>query len=259
MPRADQADRRSGLRPVKCGATSKQSREQCRRWAIVGTVPPLCKIHGGNRRIVKDKAELAAVAAQMGMVGLEPADTIRIVQRVLSDQMLRAAGVLAAAAEEGRPVDPEEHQRFIDSSDRALVAARVALSTIVTEASDLREQDKQDAADLAAKAVGWAIDSVLGLVPELESEQRQALKIYALEMAGWAFAGCPDPRPVPPKMPSASRDSRPAVGELLPSPPRRAGREPADDVWRAVQEVVDAELVEQEDDDDGEEDDADAG
>jgi hypothetical protein len=244
----DQANRRAGLRPVKCGATSKQSREQCRRWAIVGTVPPRCNFHGGARKIVKDKAELAAVAAQLGMVGLEPAETIRIVQRVLSDQMLRAAGALAAAAEEGRPVDPAEHQRFIDSSDRALVAARVALSTIVAEASDLREQDQEEAAELAVKAVSWAIDSVIGLVPQMEGEQRQALKAYALDMAGWAFAGCPDPRPVPPKMPSVLRDPRPAVGELMPAPWRRPVPD-AEDVWAQVQEVVDAEVVEEDDGD----------
>ena len=251
MPRADQADRRSGLRPVKCGAKSKQSGEQCRRWAVVGTVPPRCTIHGAGKGAVKDKADLRVVAAQLGVLGLEPAETIRVIQRVLSEQMLRASGALAAAAEEGRPVEPLEHQRFVDATDRALVAARVALSSGVSEALGQREEDREEDAELMAKAVTWAVDGVLGLV-QVDAEWRTQLRTYALEMASWAFAGAQTGRPVPPKVPVSygPQSYVVAAGELLPAPVSRQRAVDVDEIWRAASEITDAEIVDEEGDDD---------
>ena len=99
--------RRAGLQPQRCTAKSKQSGERCKAWAVVGA--QVCFTHGGGREEVRRRGDLQATAAQLGVIGLPPTDTIRLVQRALSDRMLDAAGALRAAAEEGRPVDPEEH------------------------------------------------------------------------------------------------------------------------------------------------------
>lgn len=242
MPRADQADRRSGLRPVKCTKKSKQSGEQCKRWATIGTSPPVCHFHGGGRRAVKERADLAVVAAQLGATGLPPGETIRVVQRALSERMLDAAGALRAASEEGRPVSPEEHQRFIDASDRALIAARVALQHGVEETSDARDDE---AGELVARTLEWTLDGVLAVL-NLPQEQRLQVRAYGFELAGWALqGGDPATRPEAPRLLPASV----AVGELLPAPARRRAPD-ADSVWSAAQQIVDAEVVDDEEDDD---------
>lgn len=205
-------------------------------------------MHGGARKDVRARGDMRAVAAQLGLVGLEPAETVKVIQRVLSDQMLRAAGALAATAEEGRPVDPVEHERFVDASDRALVAARVALSAGVTEVFGQREQIHQDAGELLAKAVGWAVDAVLKLAP-LDGVQRTELRVYGLSMAQWAFEGAQSERPKPPTMPVARQDVV-VSGELLPGPRTRRGFD-ADEVWARAAEIVDGEVLGEEDDDVG--------
>lgn len=261
MPRADQADRRSGLRPTKCGAKSKQSQQQCKRWATVGTVPPRCKIHGGGKGVVKDKADLTVTAAQLGLLGLPPAQTISIVQRVLSEQMLRAAGALAAAAEEGRPADPAENTAFVEASDRALVAARVALSAGVEQQS---EEEREELAALVVTAVSTTVDAVMWALPGGLKHWHE-LRDFALAMTAWALSPESDrgERPALPADPephllpgyvhptSARAGERPGVaafGELMPAP-RRRGAPDADEIWSAAQEIADAEIVEDDDDD----------
>jgi hypothetical protein len=230
--------RRAGLQPSRCTATSKQSGARCKAWAVVGA--QVCHTHGGGREEVRRRGDLTAVAAQLGVIGLPPRDTLRVVQRALSDRMLDAAGALRAAAEEGRPVDPEEHQRFIDASDRALVAARVALQAGVEESSDSRDDE---AGELVARAVEWSLDGVLAIL-DLSHEQRAQVRQYGFELATWALqGGHPDKRPEPPKL-----LERVAVAELLPAPPRSRRRPDADDIWRRAAEVVDAELVDDQDD-----------
>jgi hypothetical protein len=233
--------RRAGLQPSRCTATSKQSGARCKAWAVVGA--QVCHTHGGGREEVRRRGDLTAVAAQLGVIGLPPRDTLRVVQRALSDRMLDAAGALRAAAEEGRPVDPEEHQRFIDASDRALVAARVALQAGVEESSDSRDDE---AGELVARAVEWSLDGVLAIL-DLSHEQRAQVRQYGLELATWALqGGHPDKRPEPPKL----LPVRVAVAELLPTPARRRSADTADEVWRRAQEavdVVDAELVDDQD------------
>lgn len=243
MPRADQADRRSGLRPVKCTKKSKQSGEQCKRWATIGTSPPVCHFHGGGRRAVKERADLAVVAAQLGVIGLPPGDTIRLVQRALSDRMLEAAGALRATVEAGRSVDPEEHERFVQASDRALVAARVALAAGVEDEADGRDEET---GELVAQAIGWTVDGVLDLL-RLGADQRLQVRQYALELATWALqGGDPMARPTAPELLPRTMV---AVGELMPAPRRRSVPD-ADSVWSAAQQIVDAEVVDDEEDDD---------
>lgn len=230
--------RRAGLQPQKCTATSKTTGDRCRQWAVVGS--KVCHFHGGGREEVRRRGDLQATAAQLGVIGLPPRDTVRLVQRALSDRMLDAAGALRAAAEEGRPVDPEEHQRFVDASDRALVAARVALQAGVEESSDARDAE---AGELVARAVEWSTDGVLAVL-DLSHEQRAQVRQYAFELATWALqGGQPDKRPQPPKL----LPDRVAVAELLPAP-ARSRRPDADDIWRRAQDVVDAELVDDQDD-----------
>ena len=231
--------RRAGLQPQRCTAKSKQSGERCKAWAVVGA--QVCFTHGGGREEVRRRGDLQATAAQLGVIGLPPTDTIRLVQRALSDRMLDAAGALRAAAEEGRPVDPEEHQRFIDASDRALVAARVALQAGVEETADSRDDE---AGELVARAVEWSLDGVLGIL-DLSHEQRAQVRQYGFQLAQWALeGGHPDKRPEAPKL-----LERVAVAELMwvcfDTPVD------ADDVWKRAQDVVDAELVDDQDDEGG--------
>ena len=261
MPRADQADRRSGLRPVKCGAKSKQSQQQCKRWATVGTAPPRCHYHGGNKGVVKDKADLAVTAAQLGVLGLPPAQTISVVQRVLSQMMLQAAGALAAASEEGRPADPAENTAFVEASDRALVAARVALQAGVEQQSD---EEREELAELVAGAVRTTVDAVMWALPG-GLKHWHDLRDYAMAMIGWALTPETDrgERPGLPADPpehllpgyvhpstgwGGGRPGFAAAGELLPGPIRRRAAPDADAVWAAAQEIADAEIVGEEDD-----------
>lgn len=248
MPRADQADRRSGLRPVKCTKKSKQSQQQCRNWAVVGSVPPVCRIHGGGKGDVKAKADLRVVASQLGLAGLEPTETIHVIQKVLSEQFLRAAGQLEAAAAEGRPVDPLEHQRFVDSADRSLVAARLALSTVVSNAAEIRTEAEGEAVELTVNAVTWTIDAVLSLVP-LDGDDRLRVREYGMAMARWALEGAQSERPKPPNL--AVAEPGPAVvrAELLPGPRRRRAVD-ADSIWAAAEQIIDVEVEEDDDDDD---------
>lgn len=238
--------RRAGLAAQRCTATAKSTGERCEQHAIVGT--SVCFWHGGGKRDVRMGGHLAATAAQLGAAGLPPAETVRLVQRALSEQMLDAAGALRAASEEGRPVSAEQHARFVDASDRALVAARVALAAGVEDQSDARDDE---AGELVARSVGWSVDAVLAVL-DLSAEQRIQLRQYALETAAWALqGGDPTTRPQAPKL-----LDRVAVAELLPAPSRRRPPD-ADDVWRRAQEVVDAELVDDQDDEEG--DDSDEG
>lgn len=250
MPMANQADRRSGLRPVKCTKKSKQSQEQCRNWAVIGTSPPICRIHGGARGAVKDKADLAVVAAQLGAVGLAPAETIKVVQRAVSDQFLRAAGVLQAAAAEGRPVDAEEFARYEKAADQALAAARIAMAAGVEDqdAEDLREEGNRE---LVATALRWTIDAVLHVL-RLPGQQRLEIRDYAFAMSVWALeGGDPRTRPEEPKL-AGMVDAQPVVvrAELMPAPFRRRSAPDADSVWSAAQQIVDAEVVDDEEDGD---------
>jgi len=204
-------------------------------------------MHGSAKGDVRDKANVQVAAAQLGVLGLPPKDTVRVVQRVLSDRMLDAAGVLRAAAEEGRQVDPEEHQRFVEASDRALVAARVALAAGVEDGTDSRDDE---AGELVARALSWAIDGVLEVL-SLSPERRLQMRRYALEMGQWALeGGNPEERPADPVL----LPERVAVGELLPAPARRRAPTP-DEIWAEAEQLVDAEIVEEDDDDD----DTDAG
>ena len=240
----DAANRRAGLPPTRCEAQSKQAGRQCRRWATIGTVPPRCRMHGGAKKDVRANGDMRVVATQLGLVGLPPDQTIKLVQRALSDQMLRAAGVLQAAAAENRPVDPVEYERFESVADKALIAARVALQ------SGVEDQDAADAVEgenrqLVANALTWTVDAVLDVVG-LSGPQRLQVREFSIRMSIWALEGAdPRERPEAPKL----LPDRVAVGELLPAP-RRGPAPDADQVWAAAQEIVDVEF-EEDDDDDG--------
>jgi hypothetical protein len=240
------SQRRSGLQPQRCTAKAKCTGEQCGRWAVVGT--RVCFVHSGTKKDVRANGQLKVVAAQLGAAGLPPGETVRVVQRALSEQMLSAAGVLRAASEEGRPIAPEEHQRFLDASDRALISARVALQHGVEETTGARDDE---AGELLARSVSWSLDGVLDVLPGLSREQRQQARMYGLELAKWAFEGG-DPR-TRPEAPKLLPDRLP-VAELMPGPRHRRAPE-ADAVWRRAQQVVDqgdelvdAELVDDQDD-----------
>jgi hypothetical protein len=163
--------------------------------------------------------------------------------------MLRAAGVLQAAAAENRPVDPAEYERFESVADKAMIAARVALQ------SGVEDQDAADAVEnenrqLVADALMWTIDAVLKLL-EVPGTQRLQVREFAIRMSIWALeGGDPTKRPEEPKL----LPDTVAVAELLPAPRRRSAPD-ADDVWKRAQkvvdEVVDAEVIDDESDDGG--------
>lgn len=240
----DNSMRRVGLQPQKCRAKAKSTGRPCGQWAVVGST--VCYSHGGGRGDVRANGELRAVAAQIGAVGLPPDQTIKLVQRALSDQMLRAAGVLQAAAAENRPVDPAEYERFESVADKAMIAARVALQ------SGVEDQDAADAVEnenrqLVADALMWTIDAVLKLL-EVPGTQRLQVREFAIRMSIWALeGGDPTKRPEEPKL----LPDTVAVAELLPAPARRRQPDAADDVWRRAQTIVDAEVVEDDGGDDG--------
>lgn len=204
------------------------------------------------------KGDLAAVAAQLGVTGLPPQETVRLVQRALSAQMLRAAGALEAAVAEGRPIAAEDQERFERAADQALVAARIALAANVEEA---RSRDHEETGELVSTSLGLALDGVLDVL-QLPYEQKKQVRVYGLELAQWALLGAlPGERPEAPKLPDVV-GTRPvvAVGELLPAPSRRRSAPDADEVWRRAQEivdqdgeVVDAEVVDDEEVGDGDE------
>lgn len=254
------ADRRSGLPPVRCAAQSKQSGQQCKRFSVVGLVPPRCPLHAGkSSAAAKADGDLQSTAAQLGVLGLPPAQTIAVVQRVLSEMMLRAAGALAAAAEDGRPADRSENQAFIDASDRALVAARVALAAGVEERSD---QEQEELALLVVGAVRTTVDAVMLALPG-NLQHWHALHDFAMQMTAWALSPESDrgERPPPPADPEphllpgyqhpttrGAGYAGVAVAELLPGPLSRRPPD-ADDIWRAAEEIADAEIVEEDGDD----------
>jgi hypothetical protein len=248
------SQRRSGLQPERCTATAKRTGERCGRWAVVGCA--VCWVHGGGKKDVVANGQLRTVAAQLGVAGLPPSESIRVIQRALSSQMLKAAGVLEAAAQEGRPIGAAEYERFESAADKALIAARIALQHGVEETTDAHDEET---GELLAKAVSWTVDGVLDILPGLSHEQRAQVREYGLRTAMWAFSdGSPATRPEAPKL----LPDHVAVAELLPAPRRR--RSAADDVWRRAQpvvdqddELVDAELVD--DQDEGEVGDGDEG
>lgn len=248
MGKSKATERRVGLQPQKCAATSKSTGARCRQWAVVGA--RVCHYHGGSRPDVRANGELRAVAEQIGAAGMPPADTVRLVARALSSQFLKAAATLDKAAAEGRPIDPADVERFESAADKALVSARIALASGVEDAAEARDEE---AGQLVATAVVAALDEVLDLVPGLSHEQRKQLRAHGLLLAEWSLRGAdPAQRPFPPELVRSPVSV--AVGELLPAPPhRRASRDTASDVWRRAQEVVDAEVVDDEEVGDGDE------
>ena len=203
---------------------------------------------------------MAVTAAQLGLLGLPPAQTISIVQRVLSEQMLRAAGALAAAAEEGRPADPAENTAFVEASDRALVAARVALQAGVEQQTD---EDRDELAQMVVEAVRVTVDAVMWALPG-GLKHWHDLRDYAMAMTAWALRPESDrgERPGLPADPPEhllpgyvhgqtwAGPGGPAIGELMPAPSRPRSAPDADAVWSAAQEIVDVEFEEDDDDDD---------
>jgi hypothetical protein len=248
----DAANRRAGLPPVRCTAWSKQAGRQCRNWAVIGA--QVCRRHGGARPVVEQKGDMKAIAAQLGVRGLPPGETVRIISRVLSDRMLHAAAALSDAAAEGADT-AELGAAFDVIADKSLVAARVALAAGV---EGQRDADLDIAGELVTSALSEALSGVVSVLPVgVRSLWAPLLESYGFALAGWSLQPAKDrgPRPEAPKLPElpgAVPQQRVAFGELMPAPRRRSASD-ADDVWRRAQEVVDAEVVEddEEDDDDG--------
>jgi hypothetical protein len=271
---AENSQRRAGLPRQRCTAKSKQSGERCQKWATVGA--SVCHSHGGAKRSVKERGDLQVVAAQLGLLGLPPAETVRVIQRVLSERMVREAETIRDALERGEQVDADAHQRWEQIADKALVSARVALSAGIEEQNDAA---RQDLVDTVGAGVRLAMDAVMRALPG-GLKYWNDLHDYAMAMIRWALAP-EDERGSQPELPAdppqhlmpgyvhpttyygpgtkppaeyGSAQS-PAVAELLPAPRRRPVD--ADDVWRRASAIVDAELVE--DQDEGEVDDGDEG
>lgn len=262
--------RRAGLGPTKCTATAKSSGARCKQWAIVGCT--VCHKHGGGRKAVRANGDLRAVAAQLAIVGLAPDATVRIVQRVLSERMLAEAETLRTASEQGRKVSAEEEQRFIDASERALTAAAAAIRLGVEQQADT---EREELTELVSGAVRMTIDAIMAVLPG-GLKYWNDLHSYAVAMTAWALAPesargeRPDLPADPPEhllpgyvhpttyygpgatAPHGSAQG-PAVAELMPAPRRRRTAD-ADSVWRAAQQIVDAEVVDDQEDGDGEED-----
>ena len=206
-------------------------------------------MHGGGKRSVKAKAELRVMIAQLGLVGLSPGETLTVVQRILSSQMLSASRAIAAAAEEGALPDPEENAVFLAAADRAVSVARAALAAGV---ETQRDSDLGEAAELVAGAVTESIAGVLAALPVgPRTLWGRPLEDYALALAAWALQpvesrGVRPPVPVLPELPVPG-PSRVAIGELMPGPRVRRGFD-ADAVWAAAAEIVDADVVEEDGD-----------
>jgi hypothetical protein len=235
----ENTQRRVGLQARKCTARAKSTGKTCGQWAVPGA--QTCYFHGAARRDIRAKGDLAAVAAQLGVVGLPPQETVRLVQRALSAQMLRAAGALEAAVAEGRPIDAGDQERFERAADQALVAARVALQAGV---EDAREHDHEENAELVTSVLCTAVDGVLAVL-SLSHEQNQQVRLYGLALAQWALLGAPPgERPEAPKLPDVVAAPPVVVrGELMPAPLRPRSAPGADDVWRRAQAIIDAEVV----------------
>lgn len=263
---AENSQRRAGLPRQRCTAKSKQSGARCQKWATVGA--SVCHSHGGGKRSVKERGDLQVVAAQLGLLGLPPAETVRVVQRVLSERMVREAQAIRDALERGEPVDADTHQRWEQIADKALVSARVALAAGIEEQSDT---GRQDLVDTVGAGVRLAMDAVMRALPG-GLKYWADLHDYAMAMIGWALAP-EDGRGPQPELPADPPEhllpgyvhpstyygpgteapapygpaQTAAVAELLPGPRRRRPVD-ADSVWQAAQDVIDAELVDDQDD-----------
>src|SRR5690606_12004830 len=122
-----------------------------------------------------------------------------------------------------------------------------ALAAGVEDGTDSRDDE---AGELVARALSWAIDGVLEVL-SLSPERRLQMRRYALEMGQWALEGG---TPEESAGDTVLLAERVAGGELLPAPARRRAPTPGESGAEAEQ-LVDAEIVEEDDDDD----DTDAG
>jgi hypothetical protein len=149
-----------------CTATSTQSRQRCRRYAVPGR--SVCKIHGGGTQLARAKAtRVMAIRKATKDLGLpveaEPTEALLHAVRVAAGDMLRLSEVVND--------DPALVPLYERSLERPAKVSKMALDVGFDERRQ-RLAEAQAAAMYRVMQVGF---KALKLTPEQEATARASM------------------------------------------------------------------------------------
>lgn len=136
--------------PFRCTAISPGTGFQCRRWAMRGTLPMLCAIHGGRKQLRnKDNDRLNV---QIGGFGPVYRNLLSPTLRALVDGQLQ--------------LDPDEQASILD--ELALMRTYMcAFVSLYSKAHEQHEQEQTDSSLAKLFAAGTAMSGALQQVADL--------------------------------------------------------------------------------------------
>jgi len=117
------------LPPVRCRATSKRSHRQCQRFCPPGGV--VCAMHGGSAPQVQARAMERAILAD-ALLHNDRRDPHEVIEDAVNtmDQIKQWLTAQITHGDDRRPMDLE---RLIDSVDRSMKYAKIAIDVGVEE------------------------------------------------------------------------------------------------------------------------------